>query len=293
MPIVLRTQVTLIVAAWSAVLSAQAPDRIAVTAAARSIRPGELVVLTITTTEPAAALRVRAFNTDDFPFPVDSRTWRVLVGIDLATAPGTYRVDVDAGSGPAAVRATHTLVVKARAFPTRKITVAEGFVNPPPEAIDRIQQEAQTLEKLWQSSAPARLWEGRFVRPVPDPANSAFGARSIFNGQPRSPHGGADFLSAAGTPVKAPNGGRVVLARDLYFTGNTVVVDHGLGLLSLFAHLSVIEVQEGALVGTGDAIGRVGATGRVSGPHLHWTVRAGGARVDPLSLLAVLGSESK
>ena len=124
-----------------------------------------------------------------------------------------------------------------------------------------------------------------------DPANSAFGARSIFNGQPRSPHGGADFLSAAGTPVKAPNAGRVALARDLYFTGNTVVIDHGLGLFSLFAHLSAIDVQAGAAVGTGDVVGRVGATGRVSGPHLHWTVRAGGARVDPLSLLEVLGEE--
>jgi murein DD-endopeptidase MepM/ murein hydrolase activator NlpD len=289
MVFVLREHVSLILLAWIAALSAQTADRIAVTAAARSIRPGELVVLTITTTEPVPAPRVRAFDTGHLPFPIDSRTWRVLVGIDLATAPGTYPVDVDAGSGPAAVRTTHPLVVKARAFPTRKITVAEGFVNPPPEALDRIQQEAGELQKLWQSSVPERLWIGTFVRPVPDPANSAFGARSIFNGQPRSPHGGADFLSPAGTPVKAPNAGRIVLARDLYFTGNTVVIDHGLGLLSLFAHLSVVEVQEGAVVGAGDAIGRVGATGRVSGPHLHWTVRAGGARVDPLSLLAVLG----
>jgi murein DD-endopeptidase MepM/ murein hydrolase activator NlpD len=289
MVFVLRNYVSLILLAWGAALSAHAANQIAVTAAARSIRPGELVVLTITTTEPAPAPRVRAFDADHLPFPIDSRTWRVLVGIDLATAPGTYRVEVDAASGPDGVRTTHPLVVKARAFPTRKITVAEGFVNPPPEALDRIQQEAGELQKLWRSSVHERLWNGTFVRPVPDPANSAFGARSIFNGQPRSPHGGADFRSPAGTPVKAPNAGRVVLARDLYFTGNTVVIDHGLGLLSLFAHLSVVEVQEGAVVGTGAAIGRVGATGRVSGPHLHWTVRAAGARVDPLSLLAVLG----
>src|SRR6185436_17797375 len=163
--------------------------------------------------------------------------------------------------------------------------------NPPPEAVARIQQEAQELEQLWRSSASSRLWDGAFVRPVPDPANSAFGARSVFNGQPRSPHGGADFLSPAGTPVKAPNAGRVALARDLYFTGNTVVIDHGLGLFSLFAHLSEVDVEAGAAVATGDVVGRVGATGRVSGPHLHWTVRAGGARVDPLSLLAVLGTK--
>jgi murein DD-endopeptidase MepM/ murein hydrolase activator NlpD len=124
---------------------------------------------------------------------------------------------------------------------------------------------------------------------VPQAANSAFGTRSVFNGQPRSPHGGADFLSPAGTPVHAPAGGRVLLARDLYYTGNSVVIDHGAGLVSLFAHLSRIDVSDGAAVQTGQVIGLVGATGRVTGPHLHWSVRAGGARVDPLSLLAILG----
>ena len=230
---------------------AQAPPRITVTAAARSIRPGELVVLSIAAPKHPTSLRVRAFDKDLLPFRVGSGTWRVLVGIDLATPPGKYPVELDAGSGSADDRATHVLVVKARTFPTRTVTVAEGFVNPPAETLARIQQEAQELEQLWRSSAPSRLWEGAFVRPVADPANSAFGARSIFNGQPRSPHGGADFLSPAGTPVKAPNAGRIALARDLYFTGNTVVIDHGLGLFSLFAHLSEVGVQAGAGSGNG------------------------------------------
>lgn len=286
--------VCLLLAAAGAVLSAQpAPPQIVVTAAARSIRPGEIVVLTIVTGTPRPSVRVRAFEKELLPFAVDPRTWRVVVGIDLATAPGKYPVDVDAGAGAPEDRATHVLVVRPRAFPTRTIRVAEGFVNPPPDTLARIQQEARELEQLWRSSVPARLWDGPFVRPVADPANSAFGARSIFNGQPRSPHGGADFLSPAGRPVKAPNAGRIALARDLYFTGNTVVIDHGLGLFSLFAHLSAVDVDAGAPVATGDVVGRVGATGRVSGPHLHWTVRAGGARVDPLSLLAVLGKKPK
>jgi len=291
MPIVLGKPFSLLVAVLAAVLSVEAAGPLVITSVARSIRPGELVVVTIATTKAPASLRVRAFDKDLPAFRVDSGTWRVLVGIDLATAPGRYPVEVDAETGSAGDRAAHVLVVKARAFPTRTVTVAEGFVNPPPEAVARIQQEAQELEQLWRSSASSRLWDGAFVRPVPDPANSAFGARSVFNGQPRSPHGGADFLSPAGTPVKAPNAGRVALARDLYFTGNTVVIDHGLGLFSLFAHLSEVDVEAGAAVATGDVVGRVGATGRVSGPHLHWTVRAGGARVDPLSLLAVLGTK--
>jgi len=134
------------------------------------------------------------------------------------------------------------------------------------------------------------LWSGPFVRPVPDAANSAFGTRSVFNGEPRSPHSGADFSSQPGTPVKSPNAGRVVLAGDLYFTGNTVVIDHGAGLLSLFAHLRAITVRESDSVTAGTVIGEVGATGRVTGPHLHWTVRLNGARVDPMSLLAVLAT---
>ena len=128
------------------------------------------------------------------------------------------------------------------------------------------------------------------MRPVPHDANSAFGTRSIFNGKPRNAHGGADFLSPGGTPVHAPNAGRVAIARSLYFSGNTVVIDHGLGLFSTLAHLSVIEVLEGDPVSAGQVVGLVGATGRVTGAHLHWAVRASGARVDPLSLLALLGS---
>jgi murein DD-endopeptidase MepM/ murein hydrolase activator NlpD len=128
---------------------------------------------------------------------------------------------------------------------------------------------------------------------VPDEANSSFGTRSIYNGQPRSPHSGADFLSPAGRPVKAPNAGRIVLAASQYFTGNTVIIDHGLGLFSLLAHLSEIDVELGDTVAPGDVVGKVGATGRVTGPHLHWTVRVNNARVDPLSLLYVLGESPR
>jgi murein DD-endopeptidase MepM/ murein hydrolase activator NlpD len=131
------------------------------------------------------------------------------------------------------------------------------------------------------------LWT-RFIRPVPQRANSAFGTRSVFNGEPRNAHSGADFLSPAGTPVKSAASGRVMLAKNLYYSGNTVIVDHGLGVFSMFAHLSRIDVKPGTDVTEGQVVGLVGATGRVTGPHLHWTARVSGARVDPLALLAVL-----
>ena len=117
---------------------------------------------------------------------------------------------------------------------------------------------------------------------------SGFGVRSVYNGEPRAPHSGADFASPSGTPVLAPGGGRVVLAEPLYFTGQTVVIDHGLGLVSLLAHLSRIDVRVGADVVAGARVGLVGATGRATGPHLHWTVRLQGARVDPMSVIAAL-----
>ena len=152
-----------------------------------------------------------------------------------------------------------------------------------------LEHDTERLNAVWQSSAAERLWTAPFVRPVPQPANSRFGTRSIFNGEARNPHGGADFPSPRGTTVRAPNAGRIALAESLYFSGNTVIVDHGLGLFSLLAHLSTMAVHEGDRVAAGQIIGRVGATGRVTGPHLHWAVRANGARVDPMALIALLG----
>jgi murein DD-endopeptidase MepM/ murein hydrolase activator NlpD len=247
------------------------------------------VVLTAVTPEPADTARVRAFGRDIPAFPVDARTWRALVGIDLDARSGRYEAAVDARSGSRTWHATTPLMVRHRTFSTRQLRVDPAFVNPPREAEERILQEAKQLEALWAASSPSRLWDGAFVQPVPGNGTDRFGARSIFNGQPRSPHGGEDFPNPEGTPIAAPNAGLVVLARDLYFTGNTVVIDHGLGLFSLLAHLSVIEVAEGERVRTGRRVGRVGSTGRVTGPHLHWAVRVTGARVDPLSLLASLG----
>jgi murein DD-endopeptidase MepM/ murein hydrolase activator NlpD len=266
---------------------AAADDRtIGISAHARSIRPGELVVLTVVPPAGSESVQIRAFDRDVPAFRTGDRTWEALVGIDLDVRPGTYTVSVTAG----AARAVHELVVEKRTFPTRRLKVDEAFVTPPPSEQARIDREAALLAATWKAPSPDRLWSEPFVRPVAEPANSAFGTRSIFNGKPRNAHGGADFLSPAGTPVHSPNAGRVVVARALYFSGNTVIVDHGLGLFSMLAHLSTIEVQEGERITAGHVVGKVGATGRVTGPHLHWTVRAADARVDPLSLLAVLGT---
>jgi murein DD-endopeptidase MepM/ murein hydrolase activator NlpD len=276
---------------WGTETSAQ--DAIQLATDARAMRQGEVVVFTATTSQPVDAIRARAFDRDLPTYQLDATRWRALLGIDIDTKPGSYTVSFEATSAGRTITATTDVNITAGEFGRRVLKVDDAFVNPPPPVVARIRREAAEVEQLWTQSEPRRLWDTGFVRPVPDRANGAFGSRSVFNGQPRQPHGGADFLSPAGTPIQAPNNGRIVLARDLYFTGNTVVIDHGLGVFSLLAHLSVMDVHQGELVTQGQVIGRVGATGRVTGPQLHWAVRMNGARVDPLALLATVGHDAR
>ena len=207
------------------------------------------------------------------------KTWKDLVGIDLATKPGTYRMS----SGT-------TLRVLPKQFPVRRLTVAAEFVTPPPEALAQIADDAKKTSAIWPRITP-RKWTGAFLLPVDDTATSSFGTRSFFNGQPRSPHTGTDFLSPSGRPIRAANRGAVVLAEPLYFTGNTVIVDYGDSLYSLFAHLSELRVREGDAVEPDTVVGLVGATGRVTGAHLHWGVKLQGANVDPLTLVAATAAK--
>ena len=260
-----------------------------ITPASRAMQPGELVVVTVTSTTPLTAVHARAFDTDITGFADDSMHWRVLIGIDLDAKLGKHPVVVTATSADGALTATYPLAVVAKKFPTRRLTVDPNFVNPPASAMAKIAEDTKEQQAVWTSPAASRLWTTPFVRPVPQAANSAFGTRSIFNGESRGAHSGADFLSPAGQPIKAPNAGRIVLAKNLYFSGNSVIIDHGLGVFSFLAHMSRIDVKVGDEVKAGDVVGLVGATGRVTGAHLHWTLRVSGARVDPLALLALLG----
>jgi murein DD-endopeptidase MepM/ murein hydrolase activator NlpD len=263
-----------------------------VTPSARAMQPGELVVLSVSSEVPLTSVHARAFNTDIIGFEMsanDPTHWRVLVGIDLDATLGRHPVTITATSAAGSLTATYPLVVVAKKFPTRRLTVVPAFVNPPASAMARIAEDTKEQQVVWASSASSRLWATPFIRPVPQAANSAFGTRSVFNGEPRGAHSGADFLSPAGTPIKAPNAGRVMLAKDLYYSGNTVIIDHGLGVFSFLCHMSQIDVKVGDTVEPGQVVGLVGATGRVTGAHLHWTLRVAGARVDPLALLALLG----
>jgi murein DD-endopeptidase MepM/ murein hydrolase activator NlpD len=252
----------------------------------RALQPGEAVLVTISAPAEVTSVTVAAFGAERRAYRVEDTQWRALLGIDLDQKPGTYAV-VAAATGTTPLHATRELVVSPKSFRRRALRVAPDYVNPPPELLARITSEAALTREVYERPDPEPSWQAGFTRPVPDPANSSFGTRSVFNGEPRSPHAGTDFLSPAGTPIHAPAGGRVAVARDLFFTGNTVIIDHGSGVFSMLAHLSRLDVAEGQRLNEGDVIGLVGATGRVTGPHLHWALRIGAARVDALSALTI------
>lgn len=273
----------------TAQLPSEDPKPLRVVVTARAVEPGEVARIDVHSERPIASLSVHAFDAAVPAVQIDARHWRALVGIDLDTAPGEYPIRIEAVlAGGAAATEEQPLPVGAKDFPTRELSVAPKFVNPPPSVERRITRERQRLGEIFRTIGPTPRWRGPFVRPIEVTVISGFGVRSVYNGEARAPHSGADFASPSGTPIAAPGGGTVVLAEPLYFTGQTVVLDHGLGLVSLFAHMSRIDVAVGDEVAVGRRLGLVGATGRVTGPHLHWTVRLRGARVDPMSLIAAL-----
>jgi murein DD-endopeptidase MepM/ murein hydrolase activator NlpD len=211
-----------------------------------------------------------------------------LLGVDLEKAPGDYEFSVSATMGNGErVGCTATLAVRAGKFATESLTVQKQFVEPNEQQAQRAVAEQEKLRQIFDHITPEKLWGGPFRLPLNGGVRGTnFGKRRILNGQPRSPHTGADFPAPTGTPIHATQSGRVVLAEELYFSGNTVIIDHGLGIYSLYGHLSATDVAVGDSVKAGAVIGKVGATGRVTGPHLHWGVTVNKARVNPIQLVA-------
>jgi len=216
----------------------------------------------------------------------DHRSWFALAGVDVdyAAGPSTLKISVKAGSGRVR-EINQTVEIHEAHYRTGTLAVAPRFVEPGPEAIKEIEAEVALKTKVFASSATEPLWSGDFRAPVTSEATDSFGTRRLFNGKLASVHKGMDFRARIGTPVHAGNSGMVVLARKLYFEGNCVAIDHGLGLYTISMHLSRIDVKEGAHVTKGQLVGLSGATGRVTGPHLHWAVRWQDAYLDPAKLL--------
>jgi murein DD-endopeptidase MepM/ murein hydrolase activator NlpD len=234
-----------------------------------------------------AELKARR-GADEIPlFPVDEATHVALVGIDLEQKAGPLELVLSGRSPDETWKRSAKVNVKIKNFPREEITVPSSFDQLDAPTLKRIEKEQAALDRLWKIRTPERLWEGAFIAPVPGTVNSAFGFRRIVNGLARAPHAGVDLKAAQGAEVAAANNGRVVLTDEFFFSGKSLVLDHGGGLYTMYFHLSEFRAAMGARVRKGDVIGLAGMTGRVTGPHLHWGARLGGARIDPAALLAL------
>jgi murein DD-endopeptidase MepM/ murein hydrolase activator NlpD len=221
------------------------------------------------------------------PFTRSGDQWVTMVGVDLDSRPGDHAVDVTFTYADGTSRVVREpVVVRSEKFPTTELTVEERYVELSPEDQARAEREGRETSAIYDTFTPERFWTEPFLVPVRGADDGRnFGHRRVFNGQPRAPHSGADLRAGTGTPIHAANRGRVVLAKDLFYSGNAVFIDHGYGLYTTYLHLSKIDVAVGDIVDRGEQIGLAGATGRVTGPHLHWGVRILDARVDPFSLV--------
>jgi murein DD-endopeptidase MepM/ murein hydrolase activator NlpD len=229
------------------------------------------------------------------------RPWQVggneereaLLGIDLEKPPGEYEVHLS-GLTENSENFSCQISIKVNEghFATERLNVAKQFAEPNADQVKRANEERDRLRAIFDRITPKPLWAGGFREPLDAVKTGGnFGKRRILNGIPGSPHGGVDFPAPTGTPVHSAQAGTVVLAEELFFSGNTVVVDHGLGIYTFYGHLSAINVRAGDSVKSGEVLGKVGATGRVTGPHLHWGLTVNHSRVNALDIVKLLGSD--
>lgn len=202
--------------------------------------------------------------------------WLAVVGIPITQKLGKAKIVANGK--------TLSFNVKAKEYPKQYLTVKNKHVNPNKTQLKRIWAEQKRSKKAFKKFSHKKSWE-KFIWPVKGPLSSLFGFQRFFNNQPRRPHSGLDIAAPLNSPVKSPASGEVILVGNLYFNGNSVFIDHGQGLISMMCHLNSIDVKQGQLLKQGDVIGKIGATGRVTGPHLHWSVSFNNTRVDPLLMV--------
>lgn len=261
---------------------------------ARAVAPGEPVRVAVRSPVELASLQatflgepvfmMRTGSPGDEVSPAEVWTGWGMVGLDQEAGPTAVEVRGATVDGREAL-GTLAVSVTQKEFPSEELTVAPKYVTPPPDVQARLEKERAKLRQVYALRTQLPPPATPFASPVPGEPTSTFGTRRLYNGKPRSPHPGLDLRAAEGTPVHACGPGRVVIAQDLYYSGNTVILDHGGGLFTIYAHLSFLQVSEGGEVGQGQVLGLSGATGRVTGPHLHWGAKIGNRPFDPMALV--------
>jgi len=242
------------------------------------IVPGGLMVVTI---KNAVGPLEGSFRGKQLHFNPAKDAAKAVTGIDLNTEPGTYPLALTVDG----TALTREVTIAKKKYPVQRLTLPEDMVVLSPENEARAERDQRKMAAIWPVDS-LRVWSGRFIDPLPGRSiGTPFGVRRIINNIPKNPHSGVDITADEGEPVKAPNDGVVILVDDQFYSGNSVVLDHGQGIYTMFFHLSKATVKYGQAVRKGDVIALVGSTGRATGAHLHWGVRVQGAKVDPLELI--------
>jgi murein DD-endopeptidase MepM/ murein hydrolase activator NlpD len=239
--------------------------------------PGDIMIVTVKGMNGPVD---GTFNDKKIHFNPSQDAFRAVVGIDLFTEPGSYPLSITSTGGTE----HRTIAVQKKVYPVQHLTLPKGMVELSPENEARVERELKLTNAIWPNETN-RVWDGGFMNPREGKIVTLFGVRRFMNKIPKNPHTGVDVEAEEGDPVRAPNNGIVRLVDDLYYSGNSVVLDHGQGLYTMFFHLSKVLVKQGQQVKKGDVIALVGSTGRSTGAHLHWGVRLQGARVDPMELI--------
>jgi len=252
-------------------------------------RQGQVLVVKVKGEEQATEVK-GTFLSRTIPFfrefrPGEPAGHIGLLGIDMQDDPGTYELAVEVKQGEQAKQLSFNVLVAKEKFAVEHLTLPKGKVDLDEKSVARWKAEQQLVQQALAENSRLKLWHSNFVEPVNGKRTGIFGSVRIMNGKPRNPHNGEDIGAPMGADVVASNDGVVRLTVDHVFSGKGVFIDHGLGFYTMYFHLSDVLVKDGDLVAAGQIIGKVGATGRATGPHLHWGVKLNGARVNPYSLL--------
>jgi murein DD-endopeptidase MepM/ murein hydrolase activator NlpD len=270
---------SLLLAAAVIWLSMMTPAQAAVALPKESRVPGGIALVPVPGADIAPTV---IFNTHRVVVVRKDDQWLAVVGIPLAEKPGELKLKVSTPSGTTEV----PFSIKDKSYRTQNITVKnQRHVDPNPTDLKRIAGETKRSDAALSKFTPTTAPSLQLMSPVEGVRSDSYGSRRVFNGQPRNPHSGMDIAASKGTPIRSPAAGTVVEAGEFFFNGNTLYIDHGDGLVTMYCHLDSIKVKLGDQVAAGDLIGTVGATGRVTGPHLHWGVALNRAMVDPALFL--------
>jgi murein DD-endopeptidase MepM/ murein hydrolase activator NlpD len=281
------------VAAANGVWAAPAP-RPQVSLSATQVETGGVLAVRVDLRRQAVSDReVRVLYGDQrivlFPHPGgETGIFAGLAAIPLTASPGMSALNVEWPEGAARRSERVDFEITAGRYGEEVLKVDPRHVKPGPQDLERIRREQEELKQIYASGSRSRLWQGRFQVPVPGEMHGPFGTRRLFNNELQSHHTGVDFRAQTGDPIHAAGAGVVRLSKDLFYSGNAVVIDHGAGVFTSYSHLSRIDVKVGQRIEKGQAVGLAGATGRVTGPHLHWGVKVNSVNVNPLTFIQVI-----